>query len=250
MEIIDNRILAERFHEYFAVEFATTAEKKQRAYRLRYRVYCDEFKFLPEDDYPDELEWDSFDDGSYHCLITHKSSNFPAGTVRIVPAVTANGDWRMPFELLGPDILDTQFVSKFDGARDQVGEISRLAVDSAFRRRSGEAATRFGEIDALDLEHIERRTFNLIALAAFLASAAMGELFGLRYGFAMMEPFLPRLMKRSGIQFEKIGLDIDYHGIRAPYFIQLETMMTSMKPDLKIFYSTIFGSLEKSLGRS
>lgn len=244
MQHEDNRSLTERFHEFFAVELAKTEDQKRSIYKLRYRVYCDEFKFLPEQDYPDQLEYDKYDDSSYLCLITHRKSNLPAGTVRVVPAVTANGDWQLPFELLGPDVLDQKFFQKFSGHRTLVAEISRLAVDGAFRRRSGEATTRFGEIDALDIEQVEKRTFNLISVAAFLASAAIGEIFKLNYGFAMMEPFLPRLMERSGIHFEKVGKDIDYHGLRAPYYIKLDSLLGSMNRDLGQFYQSIYDDIK------
>jgi N-acyl amino acid synthase of PEP-CTERM/exosortase system len=173
----------------------------------------------------------------------------PAACVRIIPAVNdlSSDDYLLPYELLGPDVLDKEFFSRFDVPRNTLCEISRLAVDGAFRRRSGEAATRFGEIDALDIEDMERRTFSLISVAAFLASAAMGDIYHLTNGFAMMEPFLPRLMDRSGIHFEKAGADIDYHGVRAPYFVQLSSVLNTMNVELREFYQSIYDVIRKQV---
>ncbi|MAT52738.1 MAG: PEP-CTERM/exosortase system-associated acyltransferase [Porticoccaceae bacterium] len=247
----DNRTLAARFHEYFDIELATTPEKQAQVYKIRYRVYCEEFGFLPAEHYPDGLEKDEYDDFSHNCLITHKLSKMPAACVRLIPAVSeGRTDYPLPYELLGPDVLDRQFFERFDVPKETLCEISRLAVDGAFRRRSGEAATRFGEIDALHIEDVERRTFGLISVAAFLASAALGDLYHLTNGFAMMEPFLPRLMERSGIRFERAGVDIDYHGIRAPYFVQLGAVLDTMHADLKEFYQSIHKVIEKQVNNS
>ena len=246
MTIEDNRMLTERFHEYFTLELAKTAEQQRDVFKIRYRVYCDEFKFLDADAYPDQLESDEYDAFSQLCLITHKSSGMPAACVRAVPAIGPSGDYPLPYEKLGPDVVDKDFVNNLQEPRSSLCEISRLAVDGAFRRRSGEAATRFGEIDAMDITQMEKRTFGLIAVAAFLASAAAGHMSGHRSAFAMMEPFLPRLMKRSGIQFHKAGKDVDYHGLRAPYYIQMGEFLEKMHPDLQSFYHSIRDCLESS----
>ena len=37
--------LVESFQEYFDIEFAKTEEQKRKVYGIRYRVYCDEFKY-------------------------------------------------------------------------------------------------------------------------------------------------------------------------------------------------------------
>jgi hypothetical protein len=33
--------------------------------------------------------------------------------------------------------------------------------------------------------------------------------------FGLMEPFMPRLLKRSGLFFHRLGRNMDYHGLRA-----------------------------------
>jgi len=57
--------------------------------------------------------------------------------------------------------------------------------------------------------------------------------------FAMMEPFLPKLMARSGINFQRAGEDVDYHGLRAPYFIRTEWALDDMLVDLRELYDAI-----------
>jgi len=230
--------LAEHFLEYFSVQLATTDEERAHAYSIRYRVYCEEFGYENPANFPDQMERDEYDDRSLHCLIMHRSG-MPAGCVRLVPT---DGDIEtdpLPFEKYCGDSVDSEFVGSLDLDRAQVCEISRLAVDGAFRRRSGEAKTRFGEVDSMDISRREERTFSMIAVAGFLAATALTELSGRTQVFAMMEPFLPRLMKRSGIVFERAGHDIDYHGNRAPYFIRTEAALEGMKGDLKEMYGFV-----------
>lgn len=236
--------LAENFKRYFSVQFADSAEQKHKVYHIRYRVYCDEFGYEPADQFPDLEEYDQFDQGSLHCLIVHKSSGMPAGCVRLVPTVGDSATDPLPFEKHCSNSLDREFFDTLDISRETVCEISRLAVDGAFRRRSGEALTRFGEVDAMDCSQSEKRSFSLIAVAGFLAATALTDLTGRTNVFAMMEPFLPRLMKRSGIVFERAGKDIDYHGIRAPYFIRTQDALENMLPELKELYAWIRVQIE------
>lgn len=101
-----------------------------------------------------------------------------------------------------------------------------------------------GEIQSLDFTKQEKRTFPLIAIVAFLAATALTEISGKTNVFAMMEPFLPRMLKRSGIVFIKSGVAIDYHGVRAPYFIQTQSALEHMNEDLKELYMWVYQQIQ------
>ncbi len=238
--------LAENFLRYFDVCYAATEEQKSEVYGIRYSVYCDEFGYEPADLFPNHEETDEFDAASHHALITHKSSGLPAGCVRLVPpGVCAGEEDVLPFEKNCEDSLDDEYIRGLELDRARVCEISRLAVDGAFRRRAGEKITRFGEIQGLDCTQQERRTFSLIAVTCFLAATSMTVLTRRTDVFAMMEPFLPRLLKRSGIIFNRAGADIDYHGSRAPYFIRTQSALDNMRPDLKELYNEVHARISQ-----
>ena len=241
--------LAEKFLQYFQVELATSAEDKRAVFEIRYRVYCEEFRYESGENFPDKAETDEYDERSLHCLIRHKSSGRAAGCVRLVPAcndITAP----LPFEKYCAESVDTVFVESLSAERCQIAEVSRLAVDGAFRRRPGEVATRFGEIEALDCSAAETRTFSLIAISGFLACAALAELSGRSDVFAMMEPFLPRLVSRSGICWQQAGRPIQYHGERALYYIKTQSAVDNMVPDLKELYLAIHQEIAHSYSAS
>ena len=241
--------LTEKFLQYFQVELATSAEDKRAIFEVRYRVYCEEFKYEPGESFPDKAEMDEYDERSLHCLIRHKNSGRAAGCVRLVPG--GKGITQLlPFEKHCAESVDPVFVENLNAERCQIAEVSRLAVDGAFRRRPGEVATRFGEVEPLDCSAAERRTFSLIAISGFLACAALAELSGRSDVFAMMEPFLPRLVSRSGICWQQAGRPIQYHGERALYYIKTQSAIDNMVPDLKELYLAIHQGIAHSYAAS
>jgi hypothetical protein len=80
--------MVEDFQEYFDLELANTPEKLESVYRVRYRVYCEEFGYEPADAFPNQLETDEFDENASHCLVTHKLTGMPAGCARLTSSGT------------------------------------------------------------------------------------------------------------------------------------------------------------------
>lgn len=235
--------LTEAFLNYFDVDLVTSAEQRDQVADIRYRVYCEEFGYEPASAYPNKRETDEFDAHSLHCLVTHRRSKFPAGCVRLI---CASEDHSLPLET---NCLENVYVDYLDSlmgnARDNVGEVSRLAVDPAFRKRPGENHTRIGEFDAVDCCHQERRTFSMISVAGVLAAVAMSSLEQRSEIYTMMEPNLPRLLRRAGIMALKAGDSMDYHGRRAPYYISTESSLANMRDDMQRFYAVIYQRLSR-----
>ena len=228
----DKKTLAENFLNYFSVQIADTPQLRKQAYRIRYRTYCEEFGYEDSTCFLDGMEYDEYDDDALHFLITHRSG-IPAACVRIIS--TKKEEEPLPFEKHCGEAIERQLVKMLAPDRSKMCEISRLTVDKTFRRHK--------EIAEIEAKREERRTFPFIAIAAFFGATAITELSGRTKVFAMMEAFLPRLMKRSGIMFEKVGRDIAYHGIRAPHFIHTQHAIDNMKPELRGLYEGIYAQL-------
>lgn len=227
------------FDHYFTVDLATTEELRARVYGIRYRVYCEEFGYEDRSAFPDGQERDRYDPVSLHCLITHRATGTPAGCVRLVLADAGPGVMQLPLEEYCSASLDHALIASLAPDRSTLCEISRLAVDGMFRRRAGETKSRFGASEAFDVSQQEERSFPLISIAAFLAATALTDLASRHHALAMMEPFLPRMLERSGIHFQRVGSDIDYHGMRAPYFARTEEALAGMRPELHEMYQLI-----------
>jgi len=231
------------FPQFFSLRPALCEADRNETYRIRYRVYCEEFGYEPAERFPHRMETDEFDELAAHCLITHNSSGQAAGCVRICPASLAGAHHPLPFDKCCAASLDQRMLARVAAAREHQCEASRFAVDGAFRRRSGEALTRFGEINSLELSDPERRTFPLLSVALMLAGLAMAERLGRPQIFAVMEPFLPRLLKRSGLNFRRMGQDVDHHGIRAVYLTDHEEFLRDLTGEFEILYQWILGEL-------
>lgn len=242
---MENISLAETFNKYFDVTVAQTKQQKRDVYGIRYRVYCEEFGFESAEHFSQQMEFDEYDAQSTHCLITHIPTGRPAGCVRMVPTFSTEVRDPLPFEKYCSTCLDNDFIDALHAPRETMCEISRLAVDGAFRKRAGEKQTRCGEVEYLESAVDERRAYPLIAVSAFLASTAVTNLTHRTNVFMMTEPFLPKLLGRSGIVVQRAGEQIDYHGLRAPYFITSQTAEQGLKGDLKELYGIIFKKFER-----
>lgn len=224
------------FAQFFELSLALTDEQKADVYRVRYSVYCEEFGYEDPKAFLDEMETDAFDDQSIHCLVTHKSTGLPAGCVRLV---TVEDSTRMPMEDHCEGSLDTEFFNHFESRRGSMAEISRLAVEGQFRRRRGEKATRFGDTDSLHFAAREKRTFSLIAVSLFLAASAAADLMRRKDCFAIMEPFLPTILRRTGVTVKRVGEDFDYKGVRAPYYLNIDEAIRNAPDELRLCYEVV-----------
>jgi len=226
----------EEFDRYFDLAPAITKAQRDQVYQVRYRVYCEEFGYEPAEAFSNFKETDEFDDRSMHCLVTHRGSGAPVGCVRLV---MVEGDELMPMEAHAGDSLDHDFIKNLSGGRESLCEISRLAVDGAFRRRPKEQETRFGNVDAIGTSEWERRTFPMIALSLMIGAGALAESLGKKHCFAIMEPFLPIMMRRTGIHFRRMGKDFEFRGVRAPYYTDVADFFDNLPVELRQYGRTM-----------
>lgn len=223
----------EEFSRYFELSLALTRKQRDKVYEIRYRVYCEEFGYEPISTFSNGQEIDEFDCQSIHCLVTHKASGLPAGCVRIV---LVEGSDHMPMEVHAADSIDHVFIDSFQDRRATVCEVSRLAVDTAFRRRHRDWETRLGNIEKVDFNASETRSFPLIALALMLGAGAAADALGRINCFAIMEPSLAVLMKRAGIHFVRIGTDFEFRGKRAPYYGDMNELIGAARPEFSAYF--------------
>lgn len=227
--------------DHFRFQIVRTMHQRRLIHRLRYDVYCREFGFEDEQDCPGGLESDWFDDDAIHCLVTHQASGSPAGCVRLVkPSVAPGSDLeRLPLEVHCGSSLQPGMFHPDQLPRARVCEISRLAVPAVFRRRAGETRSPYGDPDVPVFSPEEARSFPLLGVGLFLAATAMVGACGRWHAFAMMEEKLARLLGRSGLKFIQIGSPMDYHGLRAAFYIDQREAEQHMNAGLRDLYRNI-----------
>jgi N-acyl amino acid synthase of PEP-CTERM/exosortase system len=221
--------ISSHFSTYLTPRIADDDNLRNEVYKIRHNVYCEELGFEPIK--KSGLELDEFDAFSMHCLIQHVSSKNYAGTVRIVRPTKP--EQQLPIEKYCLNSITHDELNPANFAREDVCEVSRLAVPKAFRRRNMDShdGAAVGIINQYTYSETELRCFPFIAVGLYFAAAGMAIEQQIKHAYVMMEPRLARSMGFVGIKFQQIGPVVDYHGKRAPYYINQELLKTSLSPN-------------------
>ncbi|MDE1464595.1 PEP-CTERM/exosortase system-associated acyltransferase [Spartinivicinus poritis] len=240
--MLNPNAIVDHFYQYFKPVLASNLSLVQHAYRIRCDVYCKELKFEP--DTTSDFETDDFDHYAQHVLIEHLSSQSHAGCVRLVVPPKNNRDAQLPLEKYCYEALDKSIVDIDSFERGTFGEISRLAVKSQFRRRSGDSKTPTGAPEVKQTNQAEeRRNFPFIAVSLYLSVTAIAKLNEIEHVFVMMEPRLAKHLGMMGITFQQIGPVVDYHGRRAPYYINEGIFHKNLPHLAKPFFERVYSDL-------
>ncbi len=159
--------------------------------RLRYQVYCLERGFEDPKEFPDGMETDIYDGHSVHLAAINDQTGEVVGSARII--------LHSPLGFPLCDHFPLDHIENPPPVRS-VGEISRLAVSKKFCKDF--------QIIAKLLDHL------------YLESGRLG----LTHWYAAMAKGLSVLLKRRKIFFRKVGPELEFHGPRAPFFLDLARM--------------------------
>ena len=233
--------ISSHFSSYLSPVIASNDGLRKEVFNIRHRVYCEELKFEEENE--DQLEIDEFDSFSMHCLIQHLNSDKYAGTVRIV--TPQEDGQQLPIEKYCLNSITNRALDPTHMAREDICEVSRLAVPKEFRRRQMDnfEGAPTGVINQQTYSETELRCFPFIAVGLYFAAAGMALENNIKHAYVMMEPRLARSMSFVGIRFEQIGPVVDYHGKRAPYYINQKLLSSNLKPG----FAKMLSDLRKKL---
>lgn len=224
--------LSAHFSHYLTPIVATDDALKQVSYQIRHQVYCEELHFEPVK--ADKLELDEYDHYSLPCLIKHTQSQNFAGTVRLV--CPQQDSETLPIIKHCISAITDNALSPLQFPRDEICEISRLAVPKHFRRRQTDNFTG-SATGAINMQHYSKedlRYFPLIAVGLYFAAAATAlEQGKIKHAYVMMEPRLARSLRFIGIKFKQIGPVVDYHGDRAPYYCDRQILEEGLPAGFK-----------------
>ncbi|MAL98975.1 PEP-CTERM/exosortase system-associated acyltransferase [Hydrocarboniclastica marina] len=219
------------FNAAFSVELATTPAAINEVLEVRYQVYCIDRPFEDPASFADKREHDLYDPRSVHALIRHKASGDGVAAVRLV---LQGDDPASRFPMEGPCLDQMSPAARkrvWNTPRDQVAEISRLAVSREFRKRLNEQESTSGLSDFVSYTDTDggRRAMPYISLGLFAAIVQMSVKHGITHWLAAMEPTLLRLLKRYGISFDHVGPTVDYHGRRRPVFSSAGSLLEGIR---------------------
>lgn len=206
-------------------------------FRLRYKVYCDEWGFERPEDHPGGIEQDTFDAHSVHFAAIRKDDGKLIGTSRII----LDSSLGFPIEehcQINEDIVKAD--------KKHWAEISRLAVSKEFRKRAGDNSIyKDDEMHVQEVNnpfHEKRTNENQIVIGLYRCIYLESMERGLTHLYAVMAKGLFLLLHRIGLNFIQVGPGIDYHGIRIPYIGDIELMLEEFsKTNNKLYRCFIQG---------
>jgi len=220
------------FNSAFNVQLATSPEVINEVFAVRYQVYCIDRPFEDPDCFADKREHDAYDPRSAHALIRHRITGDSAAAVRLVMAGDNPEQADFPMEVPCIQRMDQHAQNAFAGARrEQIAEISRMAVSREFRRRLNEDASESGTSDFFCYSDLEngKRALPYISLGLFAAILQMSVKHGITHWMAVMAPAQLRLLKRFGVEFDHVGPLMEHHGRRRPAFTEAASLIEGIR---------------------
>jgi N-acyl amino acid synthase of PEP-CTERM/exosortase system len=231
------------FSQYFRYVPALTPELAKEVYRIRHKVYCEDLKFEPQR--ADGMETDEYDAHSLYGLVQSAASGEYVGCARLILPCPANEKKLFPVEKSCAQTIDRSILDPRQLPRQKVGEVSRLAIISAFRRRKGEE-NRPAPIDEDSFGTEKQPRFPYIPFALYFGCAALARKKGIDHVLVLTEPRLSAHFRKLGMDIRQIGLGIEHRGHRVPSVINAKTFPKDIHFALRSLYALIEEEVERS----
>jgi N-acyl-L-homoserine lactone synthetase len=204
-------IAEKRVANLFSFYTTSDPDELDEIFQIRYRVYCEEYKYLNPSHYSDNRERDRYDPYSLHLVIRHKSGEL-AATSRLI----LNSPIGLPIEKNFD--LDIEIPQE---SRHQIGEVSRLIVARRFRRQQ-------------------------LLLVLIKGLYLLSKKYQINDVFCVLDDRLQPNLLRIGVPLKRIGRKSIFQGLTAPYLIhvnELEEVMGEKNRSLMKFFSN--GEMKK-----
>lgn len=241
----DQSSLGRGFSRFFTVEPATSPGLLDQVFRIRHEVYCEDLGFEPVRD--NGLEHDRYDTHSRHCLLwTNTQPRQPVGCTRLVLTDPVDRTAPLPFETTCASSLDRSIVDPARLPRESIGEVSRLAVRSLFRRRRGEQG-QADPVDENDFGSAAQPRFPYIPIGLYLGAVALALRSGVDTLFVLTEPRLAAHFAKLGVDVRRIGAPIEHRGFRVPSMIDVPHVVATMRPLVRPIWEIIEDEIERGL---
>lgn len=245
MSLLDHLNLARGFRRYFRIDAALDEALYDDVYRIRHEVYCEDLGFEPMR--PDGRETDAYDAHSIHCLL--RTVDAPYQRVGCARLVLTNPDGRtnpLPFERACAEALDRSIIDPASLPRDRIGEVSRLAVRRAYRRRKGEARTTANSIEDGDFGTKAQPRFPYIPVSLYMGAIAIAARQGIDTLFVLTEPRLASHFAKLGVRITRIGGPIEHRGTRIPSMIDVRDVIDNMRLLMRPLWREVVAEIDQS----
>ncbi len=236
--------LGNSFKKYFEIVPAYSDTLKNEAFRVRHDVYCKDLKF--ESEQTNELETDEYDAQSLHLLIRNVTTDEFIGCTRIVLPNQDNPKLLLPFEKICGDLINQSIFESFELTRNNIAEVSRLAVISRYRRRKSDQIKSPLSISEEDYGSANQPRFPYIPIGLFMGTIELAQLNGIDYIFMLTERRLADHFKKLGANLQFIGEPVEHRGKRLPSILDINETIKEMRFIFRALFKTIKADIKKN----
>lgn len=211
---------------------AQTRRQREAAYNMRYQVFTEELKLEPTNE--NRMQQDPFDEYSIISLLSVNDPFDYCGTLRIVEPYF--DDQLLPIESHCIDAISDERYHPSLFQRDEICEISRLAIPLEFRRHrdfyrdaesfSSSSAIK-GRVDGLPIAGI----------CLYLSAAAIVINSGRKHAYVMVYPAMAKRLAAIGLHLKQIGDMVDFNGKRAPFYINANDIHKTLKSSYRSLFN-------------
>ena len=229
------------YNQLFETVEAQSDALKEKAFRIRYEVLCEEFGYHQIKPDADKMERDHYDDHARHILLIHKRSGEAIGTVRVVLPNMDDLQNSLPLQerFQGGRLKDEQLLKS-------TCEISKLCVLKQFRSRKGDEGSPLGCVHDQDQEtfidktarRIARRLIPFAPIGLIRSSFEIAIKNGQTQCCVLLETPLIDSFEQLGIMCHRIGPVIDYEG-RQPVLIDIFMSLHNMRIKQKAIWEVM-----------
>lgn len=244
-ELGADRNLGGTFLQYFDIAPALDEASKKLVYGVRHDVYCRDLAWEPVRE--NGMETDEYDPHSVHCLLRKRGSMEPVGCTRLILARPDRPNDPLPFEESCSAVLDRALVDPSKLPRNSLGEVSRLAVVSAYRQRKGEQSSPMTAVDDENLSSSgPMPRFPFIPVSLYLAAAAVAQRLGIEHVFVLTEPRLASHFTRIGFDIRPVGGAIEHRGLRVPSLLSSSKVVANLRPLIRPLYEVVESAVTRA----
>jgi len=236
--------LREGFGTRFQVLAAVSDTLRNEVFRIRHQVYCEDLQFEPHR--PDRYENDQYDAHSLHLLLRHIGTREYIACARVIRANPDNPESPLPFELVCGDTLHLGLVGARLAQRQDIGEVSRLAVIGKYRRRKGESSRPYG-LGESDFGGQAQSRFPYILIGMYLGVMAISVLHHIKTLFVLTEPRLRQHFARLGIGIQQAGEPVAHRGVLVPSMIETLQVVAGFNRFVQPLYQQVFDDVQRDL---
>lgn len=232
--------------EYFTFVKVERTDKvmMEQIFRLRYQVYCLECNFLKQEDYPDGIETDEYDDQSVHFAAINEDNDI-IGTMRLI----LPGRNIFPVEHHCPNIV----IDKTGLPQVSYAEISRLVISKRLRRRKNDQLYYEPQVEDVKVSTAENVQFirraKPMAFGLYREAYMESKRLGITHWYSLMEKSLWLLLRIHGFVFEPIGEEVDVYGPVRPYIGKIAQIEQEVYKKFPKFFDYFTKNLDADLMR-